>query len=138
MTTIFFHHQFSISLAALLSLGLVSSAIPVRADDTQIITEPKPLEVPTGRVGDLKGIETPNRVGDFGGIVGQQEQISFYNNPYQGQKIIVFYPSRQETQPASSLTLEPSPTLIGDLTIDQIVSGMVGQPDRSSIDLYFR
>lgn len=128
------------SLLCFLSLGLVSIAIPAMADDTSIITEPKPLVIPTGQLRDLQGIESKSQIGDFGGInEGNQEIISnSSDNPYRGRKIIVFYPSRQETEPESSLTLQPEPTLIGDLTIYQIVSDMVGQPDRSTIELHFR
>lgn len=127
-------------LLCFLSFGLVSLAVPAMADDTSIITEPKPLVIPTGQLRDLQGIESKNRIGDFGGINGGNQEIisNSSDNPYNGRKIIVFYPERQETEPESSLTLEPEPTLIGDLTIDQIVSDMVGQPDRSTIKLHFR
>lgn len=132
--------KFSFSILCFLSFGLISVAVPAMADDTSIITEPKPLVIPTGQLRDLQGIESKNRVGDFGGMNGGNGKIisNSANNPYNGRKIIVFYPSRQETQPESSLTLEPEPTLIGDLTIHQIVSDMVGQPDRSTIELHFR
>lgn len=128
------------SLLCFLSFSLVSLAIPAMAEDTSIITEPKPLVIPTGQLKDLQGIESKNRVGDFGGINGGNQEIisNSSDNPYRGRKIIVFYPSRQDTQPESSLQLEPEPTLIGDLTIDQILADMIGQPDRSSIELYFR
>lgn len=140
MITVSSHIQVTFSLVALLSLSLVSVAVPAMADETSIITEPKPLIIPTGQLQDLDGTKSRNRVGDFGGVGGENREIisNASDNPYQGRKIIVFYPSRQESQPESSLTLEPAPSLIGDLTIDQIVSEMVGQPDRSTIKLHFR
>ncbi|PSF38123.1 hypothetical protein C7H19_06535 [Aphanothece hegewaldii CCALA 016] len=132
--------KFNSSLLGFFSFSLMSVAVPAMAEDTSIITEPKPLIIPTGQLRDLQGIESKNRVGDFGGLNQGNKEImtNSSDNPYSGRKIIVFYPSRQDTQPESSLTLEPEPTLIGDLTINQIVSEMVGQPDRSTIELYFR
>jgi hypothetical protein len=140
MFTTFPYCKFNFSFLCLLAFGLVAVAVPAKADNTTIITEPKPLIIPTGQLKDLQGIESKTQVGDFGTAGGGNQEImsNVSDNPYSGRKIIVFYPSRQETQPESSLTLEPEPTLIGDLTIEQILSNMLGQPDRSSIQLHFR
>lgn len=140
MMTASSHRKLSFAFLCFLSLGLVAVASPAKADEATVITEPKPFIVPTGQLRDLQGIESKTQVGDLGSLKGENEVISTssVDNPYEGRKIIVFYPSRQEAQPESSLRLEPEPTLIGDLTIDQILSEMVGQPDRSTIQLHFR
>jgi hypothetical protein len=138
--------KLNLALVSLLALGLVSVAVPAMAEDLTVITDPKPLVLPTGHLQDLQGIESRDLANDLGGVGGGAElaansddnNFTLSDTPYQGRKIIVFYPTRQESQPESSLKLEPAPVLIGDLTIDQIISSIIGDPDRSTIKLYFR
>jgi hypothetical protein len=70
-------------IAGLLVLGTIAGTIPAFANEA-IITEPKPLNVSTGTVKDLQGIEEKTSSEWLGGV-GEGEDISDSQADYQSQ-----------------------------------------------------